>query len=251
MGFKPLVYGNIKGFLNENPTPKEMKYWSAKSGVRLYQIVSFTDGTKVVGELVFVANAFVGDVLPRAEHGQPAEDFMGSAHELGQRVLKTGKPHSDYLLSRTAPPGVFITASHDEVQQPYLRYLKQGEGPTYVLVHNTHLCHLEIPASLRRVHQGGPILMNNTSKPAFSLKSIAKLDLSPGDKIESAIGSFEVRGEAVRILDEPDHVPVGLIHQAVMKRKVPAGEIIRRDDIELPESRAYAAWEETRKRVLG
>src|SRR5699024_5879525 len=47
MGFKPLVYGNIKGFMNLDPTVKEMEYWSKKNGVRLDMTTSFTDGTKV------------------------------------------------------------------------------------------------------------------------------------------------------------------------------------------------------------
>ena len=35
MGFKPVVYGNMKGFLNENPNEEDMKYWGAKSGISL------------------------------------------------------------------------------------------------------------------------------------------------------------------------------------------------------------------------
>jgi len=30
MGFEPLVYGNIKGFLNHNPSETDMNYWASK-----------------------------------------------------------------------------------------------------------------------------------------------------------------------------------------------------------------------------
>jgi predicted homoserine dehydrogenase-like protein len=250
MGFEPLVYGNIKGFLNENPSREDMEYWSAKSGVRMYQITSFTDGTKVEVELVLVANAFGADILPRAEHGPASDDYVATAKEMGQRVIESGRPTSDYILSRSAPPRVFITATHQPEQQPYLRYLKQGEGPTYVLVHNTHLCHLEIPGTVRRVWSGGPVLLNNSAQPRYSLKSIAKRDLQPGERIEFGIGSFELRGEAIRIADAPDHVPIGLIKDGVIKRKVSAGEFLREGDIELPESRALSAWQEVKRRAV-
>ncbi len=33
MGFRPLVYGNIKGFLNHTPTEEDMRYWSHRNGI--------------------------------------------------------------------------------------------------------------------------------------------------------------------------------------------------------------------------
>src|SRR5690625_3142641 len=56
MGFNPLVYGNIKGFLNLNTTMEDMKYWSKRNGVRVDMTTSFTDGTKVQIEQALVAN---------------------------------------------------------------------------------------------------------------------------------------------------------------------------------------------------
>ena len=47
MGFSPIVYGNVKGFLNHTPTRPEMEKWAALQGISLGQVTSFTDGTKV------------------------------------------------------------------------------------------------------------------------------------------------------------------------------------------------------------
>lgn len=56
MGFKPLVYGNLKGFLNHTPTPEDMKYWAEFQGISMDQVTAFTDGTKLQVEQVLVAN---------------------------------------------------------------------------------------------------------------------------------------------------------------------------------------------------
>ncbi|MEZ0273875.1 MAG: NAD(P)-dependent oxidoreductase, partial [Roseimicrobium sp.] len=56
MGFRPLVYGNIKGFLNENPSGTDMAYWAKRNGISIPQVTSFTDGTKLQIEQALVAN---------------------------------------------------------------------------------------------------------------------------------------------------------------------------------------------------
>ncbi|HAQ25048.1 MAG TPA: NAD(P)-dependent oxidoreductase, partial [Pseudomonas sp.] len=58
MGFEPLVYGNMKGYLNHNPSRADMEYWSKRQGISLNQTTSFTDGTKVQIEQVVVGNGF-------------------------------------------------------------------------------------------------------------------------------------------------------------------------------------------------
>lgn len=35
MGFKPVVFGNIKGFLNHNPSQEDMEFWAKKQGISL------------------------------------------------------------------------------------------------------------------------------------------------------------------------------------------------------------------------
>src|SRR5690606_28580474 len=37
MGFKPLVYGNMKGYLNHNPLPEDMVYWARRQGISVDQ----------------------------------------------------------------------------------------------------------------------------------------------------------------------------------------------------------------------
>ena len=67
---------------------------------------------------------------------------------------------------------------------------------------------------------------------------MAKRALAEGEILRHPMGSFDVRGVAVRIADHPDHVPIGLLDGARLVRSVPADRTITRDDVELPESRA-------------
>ena len=160
MGFKPLVYGNLKGFLNHNPTLEDMQYWSKAQGINLDQVTGFTDGTKLQLEQVLVANGLGAAIAIQGMYGFSIEDIDEGSKRLAEKAKELGTPISDYLLSspqakKKLPAGVFITAEHDPRQAPALKYLKLGDGPYYTLLRNYHLCHLEIPKTIRHVINGG------------------------------------------------------------------------------------------------
>src|SRR5690606_2821192 len=137
------------------------------------------------------------------------------------------------------PPGVFLACTHHDSEAPALRYLRLGNGPNDVLMKNDHLCQYEILKTVRRVVNGGGVLLNNSEQPTISVVGIAKVDLSVGTRIHRAIGGLQVRGEAARIRDVPRHAPIGLIQDAVVARPIQAGQIIEFDDLDLPETMAF------------
>lgn len=243
MGFKPLVFGNVKGFLNHTPCPDEMKYWSDRQGISRAQTTSFTDGTKLQMEQALVANAFGAGIYRPGLLGPENGDLMAGGRYLAAKAKKLGRPISDYVLC-PGIPGVFITATHEAFQKPILRYLKLGDGPFYTLIKGYHLCHLEIPRTVRAVVESGDILMNNSAAPAISVNTIAKRNLAEGDLVEQGIGSFDVRGEAIEIIAKPDHLPIGLMKNARLTRSVEAGEALTFADVELPDSLAVRLWKD-------
>ena len=247
MGFEPIVLGNIKGFLNRTPVENEMKYWATKQGISLNQVTAFTDGTKIQIEQTLVANGLGATIAQRGMLGIECVDHQDGAKRLAEKADSLGTTISDYVLSPKSPAGVFITAKHKTEQIPYLKYLKLGDGPYYVLTRPFHLCHLEIPKTIRQVLRGEGVLLNNGGSPQISVATIAKRGLVPGEIIKRGIGSFTVRGEAIKIAENPQHVPIGLVSDAVLKRHVEPGQIINFDDIEIPESQALVAWQETIK----
>lgn len=250
MGFQPLVYGNIKRYLNRNPSLEEMRFWARKQGISLQQVTAFTDGTKVQIEQALVANGLGAEIVVTGMLGVSSADVQTGGCLLADGAKRLGFPISDYILSPSAPAGIFIAAEHQDEQREYLRYLKLGDGPYYVLLQNFHLCHLEIQKTIRRVLSGGPVLINNTAHPRISVASISKEALQPGTFVERGMGSFLVRGEAVRITDMPDHVPIGLLDGATIVRNIEPGRYIRFDDVELPDSLALKAWRHITEGVL-
>lgn len=245
MGFEPLVYGNVKGFLNRTPTQEDMLYWSRKQGISPVQTTSFTDGTKLQIEQAFVANAFGATVLEQGMLGPRTDNVTRGSQLLANVAEYHGGAISDYVIC-PGFAGVFIGARHEEEQRAYLSYLKMGDGPFYTLLRHFHLCHLEVPKTVMEVVDRGEegILMNNGAVPRYSVAAIAKQELPKDHAIPYAIGSFDLRGEAVAVEDIQDHVPIGLLQQCRTLRHIEPGEIIRFKDVELPESRALAIWKE-------
>jgi len=139
MGFKPVAYVNIKGFLNENPSREDMEYWGAKSNLSLEMVTSFTDGTKVQIEQVLVANGLGACIAQEGLLKLKDDDMLHGGTILAEKAEEIGCPVSDYVLSSKLPAGVFLVVKHDEEQVDALRYYKLGEGPYYVLERTYHL----------------------------------------------------------------------------------------------------------------
>ncbi len=250
MGFKPLVYGNIKGFLNTNPTLEDMVYWAQKQGYSLSSVTSFTDGTKLQIEQCLVANYFGLDIAKQGMIGLYTNNFEEGAFSLGREALNRNQTLSDYIISRESPPGVFITATHQEDLAAELKTYKMGEGPFYLLYKPNHLCFFEIPLTVLNLVNNKEILLDNGTCPTISVASISKKKLEVGTVIHNAIGSMELRGEAVAIAEQPHHVPIGLMEQAYVKRDIEPGQLITYDDVDLPDSLAFTAWKETLRDCL-
>ena len=63
------------------------------------------------------------------------------------------------------------------------------------------------------------------------------------------MGGFDVRGEAVKIRDFAEAVPITLIHKAEFIKTVGEGQVVTFEDVRLPETRALTMWEEVLSRV--
>lgn len=248
-GFSPLVYGNIKGFLDINPSPDQMQYWAQRQGISLAQVTAFTDGSKVQIEQAFAANGLGAGILAPGLKGPESDDLEAAAFELAQQADQFGGAAiSDYVLQAGGPAGVFIVARHDPEQQPYLQYLKLGEGPYYLLLQPFHLCHLEMLRTIEAVLSGAPELLNNGSEPAVGIRSMAKRSLPAGHLIKRGLGSFDLRGEAMALEDFGDCVPLGLVEQCTLREPLEAGECLTWDHVSLPASFALDLFQTQQKR---
>ncbi|WP_313309636.1 NAD(P)-dependent oxidoreductase [Stutzerimonas nitrititolerans] len=239
MGFKPLVYGNMKGYLNHDPTPENMAYWARLQGISIDQTTSFTDGTKVQIEQVVVGNGLGATITRQGLEGIASTNLNDSASVLGMLAERLGQPITDYVIPSGFPAGgVFLVCRHDAEQQQAIEYFKLGPGPYYTLIRPFHLCSLEVGKTVRRVLAGGGVLLNNSTAPTLGVAAIAKRPMRGGELIERGIGGFQLRGEAVKLAEHPDHVPIGLLRKTALKRAVEPGQIITYDDVDILPSRA-------------
>lgn len=250
MGFEPLVLGNMKGFLDRDPSPESMAYWAARQGISVPMVTAFTDGTKLQVEQCLVGNRFDADIACEELAGPATDELAEGARILAERAVALGRPITDYVLSRKLPHGVFLVARHREEQRDALRYFKMGDGPFYTLVKPQVLVHLELFKTLERWRRGAPPLLDNGPCPRLSVAAVAKHRLEPGTPIANGIGSFALRGICVRIADRPHHLPIGLARDLIVRRRLEPGQILTFEDVELPPSRPLELWQEVRARAL-
>jgi len=90
MGFKPLVYGNLKGFLNHYPTLEEMKHWANVQGISLTQVTAFTDGTKLQVEQALVANGLGATIAQQGLLGYVTADVNEGSYRLAADAMQIG-----------------------------------------------------------------------------------------------------------------------------------------------------------------
>ena len=252
MGFAPLVYGNMKGFLNRSPTPEDMACWAGRNGISLPMVTSFTDGTKLQVEQCLVANG-LGAGIAREELLGPATDNLAVASRaLAEAARGLGRPISDYVLSGKLPHGVFIVATHDGCQREALRYLKLGDGPFYTLLRHNIFVHLEVFKTIERVLRGGDVLLDNGATPRIGVAAVAKRALRPGERIERGGGGFDLRGICVDIVDRPGHLPICLADGARVGRRLEPGQVIALGDVDPPDDRAWTLdlWRSIEARAL-
>lgn len=199
MGFQPMVYGNMKGYLNHDPSPEDMAYWANRQGISVDQTTSFTDGTKVQIEQVILGNGLGATITRQGMEGLASTNLDDSASLLGMMAERAGQPIVDYVIPSGYPAGgVFLVGRHDEDQARAIEYFKLGRGPFYTLVRPFHLCSLEVGKTLRRVLDGGGVLLNNSTEPTLGVAAIAKRAMKPGELIDRGIGGFQFRGEAIK-----------------------------------------------------
>jgi len=129
---------------------------------------------------------------------------------------------------------VFVICEHtDPNQQKYLRYLNMGDGPRYVLFDAYHLTHLEAINTIASVAFFKIETINNGLSPTTKTVTIAKSDLKKGQSLDG-IGGDTAYGQIYGIRESKDYLPVGLSHNAILRRDISQDTPIKYSDVELP-----------------
>ncbi|MFC1763132.1 NAD(P)H-dependent oxidoreductase [Planctomycetota bacterium] len=234
LGFKIVVAGNGKGFLNYHAVAEDILQW-VRPGHNPKKITSFTDGSKQSMELAVLSNAtgLVPEI--RGMHGPKI-----TKETLIKDYLKVISHEGivDYMMGINQNFGmsVFVIARRDhDLTSEALEYYKMGSGPYYLFFQEHHLCEIEAPKSLVDA-----VVFNIPTiapKAQFAdVLTMAKRDLKAGEKLDG-IGGYTVYGliDKAETAREENLLPIGLSEYAVLTRDVKIDEPITYDMVDFPE----------------
>ena len=248
-GFEVMAAINCKGFIDIHATPDSVVEWSRKQNTSPRMTAAFTDGTKMNIEQTVVANATGLIPARRGMLGITSSMKSALADFVKSGVLETGKRIVDYTLGGDFGGGVFIIAKaeHPQMVQPYLKYLKMGDGPNYLFYRPYHLCHVETPLSAAEAVIFREPTIAPMGKPVAHTITLAKRDLKAGEVLDG-IGGFKQYGQIDLVENCKGLLPVGLAENVKLKRDIKMDQPIPMDAVELDESKLLTKlWREQEK----
>lgn len=213
-GFKFIMAGNIKGYLDRYANPTTIVSEADKRGLDHRMCVSYTDGTKLNIEMALVANCLNCACIVPGMLG-PKTNSVHKALKLFN--FSEDKLFVDYILDAEPSGGVFIVSYSDDVyQRKMMSYYKQGDGPFYLFYRPYHLCHIEIINTIQDVIKNKPLL-----QPIYGYKTNvyahAKTDLKAGQKLDG-IGGYCCYG----LIDNynADKLPICFTENAILEKDI-------------------------------
>ena len=253
IGLKPVLCGNVKGLHDPYRNPTTQAGFAKKWRQKAEMVTSFADGTKISFEQAVVANATGMKVGKRGMHGPVVE--VGTPVEQAWKSYPVKDLNSkegivDYIVGVYPPGGVFVVAKPNSPRQKhYLNYYKLGEGPFYTFYTPYHICHFEVPSSIARAVLFKDITIAPLNKPMVDVITVAKKDIKKGEKIDG-LGGYATYGlcENYKTSLKERLLPIGLAEGCIAKRDIKKDQVIKFDDVILPEGRLIdKLWEEQTK----
>jgi predicted homoserine dehydrogenase-like protein len=246
IGVRPVMAGNVKGFLDPYRNPDTQRGFAEKWGLSPKMATSFADGTKQSMECSVLSNATGFEVAKRGMSGHSVghvRDVLGvvDAAELVERPL------IEYLLGAEPGSGAFAVGyDPDPDRASYMEYFKMGSGPLYVFYRPFHLTHLEAPLSVARAALFADATIAPMGAPVSEVVAIAKRDLQVGEELDG-VGGFACYGSIDRASTARGEnlLPMGLTDGTTLRRPVAKDQPLTMDDVDFPGGRQIdLLWQE-------
>lgn len=240
LGLIPRVVGNIKGLQDPYRNPTTQQGFAERWGQNPTMVTSFADGSKISFEESIVANATGFGVKSRGmSRGlEYREDVMeiGDLYDIDE--LRELGGIIDYVVG-TPHTKVYVLAEHtDPKQRHYLQLYKMGDGPLYSFFTPYHLVHFEVHNSIARVVDFRDEVAPPLAGPVVEVCAVAKRDLKAGETLDD-YGMYMTYGEAVNVaeMSTERYLPEGLVMGCRLVNDVSKDDVVRYDDVVLPEGR--------------
>lgn len=241
MGFKIVMAGNIKGFLDRYVNPYSIKEEAEKRDLVPKMCASYTDGSKLCVEMAVMANGIGGYTAAPGMFGPKMSDIHEIFNHFNFHQIWNGKnPIVDYVLGAKPKGGVFVIGYTDHpYQKSTLNWLPpdMGTGPFYLFYRPYHLCHFEFAATVAEA----VINKRAVLKPDFGFKTnvyaYAKKDLKKGETLDG-LGGFGCYGLIENCIENKlkAGLPICLAENVLLKRDIPKDDKIYIEDIEYNEN---------------
>lgn len=211
MGLRPIMIGNIKGFLNRYANPTNIKYEADIRNLDYQMCVTYTDGTKLAIEMAIMSNA-TGFIPYKRKMEGPRMKWVQDVLAYYDFEAISKEPVVEYILGAEPNGGVFIVAEClNQYQRQLLKYYKMGDGPYYVFYRPYHLCHIETAYAVgKMVFDKEPLLVPWKGRVS-NVNAVAKKDLVPGDILDEP-GMYTVYGE-LALQSAVDENAWALVHE--------------------------------------
>jgi len=242
-GFKTVLAGNMKGFLDRTSNPTAIIPEADKRFMDYKMCASYTDGTKMCIENALIANSIGARTAVPGGYGPRVKDVYELFDHFDFNALWDGKtPLVDYVLGAQPGGGVFAVGFNDHPHQmESLAWYpcRLGPGPFYVFHRPYHLSHFESMACIAEAYLDGWAILQPTYGLMTNVYAYAKKDLHKGDTLDG-IGGYAAYGLIENASDNKGHpgLPICLAEEVTLNREVKKDEKIFMEDIILGEDRS-------------
>ncbi|HET8691191.1 MAG TPA: SAF domain-containing protein [Steroidobacteraceae bacterium] len=238
IGYKPVMLGQIKGFLNRYRNPDTQKEFAAKHGQKPAMVASFADGSKLALEATIMANGTGFKPAIVGMHGHSCKHVKDLLqHFKPEDFAKGGLV--DFALGAEPGTGAFVIGYNDDpVLKQYMAYFKFGEGPLYLFYTPYHLPHLQLPHSVARAVLFRDPTLTPLGAPVCEAVAYAKRDLKAGEILDG-MGGFTNYGlvDTYENSRAQDYLPMSLSVGCTLLRDVAKDAPLRYADVRLPAGR--------------
>lgn len=238
MGYKPVLMGQIKGFLNRYRNPETQREFALKHDQKPAMVASFADGSKLAIESAIMGNAT--GLVPGVR------GMRGETCTHVKDLLKLYKPEDfanggmiDFVLGAEPHTGAFVMTYNDHpIKQKYMSYFKFGEGPLYMFYTPYHLPHMQLPHTVARAVLFQDATLAPLGAPVCDTAAHAKRDLKAGERLDG-MGGFMCYGmvDSYANCRRNDDLPIALSVDCILKRDVAKDQVISYRDVILPAGR--------------
>ena len=132
IGYKPVLMGQIKGFLDRYRNPDTQREFAEKNKQKPAMVASFADGSKLAIESAIIGNATGFKPGKIGMHGHRCKHVKDLLNLFSVNDFANGGL-VDFVLEAEPHTGAFVMGYNDNpIKQQYMRYFKMGEGPLYM-----------------------------------------------------------------------------------------------------------------------